>query len=313
MENPKRPLPKAQRPAAGPSSRRGYRRGSSRYAKSRRRGPHGDQPSNQRSLDRSFYSAPNSGRYRDSRSFSGKSKTTQTRRHTFKHSLDEWNELWQGVLQTIRVAAHHMIFGLFWGAISAGVGFWLTYWSPFAQPIEEICQLLNKAQLPLQIVLQPEILVLSIAGLGVIYSLTYTCSHDWRNPAQYSTLIAALSAVLAWLITQWLLTDSLAQNLAQFAAVLALGATISLGIYNFIYICVMFLGTYFTFWVLVHFQYWEPSHLNNLFEPTVGISASAATCAEMIILFALVGFILGFWNIASQKFVVPLIQSRIAS
>lgn len=315
MATPNRPSSHAQGINSSSSrSRPGYRKRLSQYSKPGHSAKRHDQQNGGKSLDRSFYSAPNAGRYRDGASPARKSNArSQSRRHAPTRSLNDWNETWQSAFQTLRITAHHMVFGLFWGAVSAGVGFWLTYWSPLSQPIQKICQLLNEASLPLKIVLQPEILVLSIAGIGIIYSLTYTCSHDWRNPAQYSNLIAGLSAVLAGLITQWVLADSLAQNLARFAALLALGATISLGIYNLLYISVIFLGTYLTFWGVMHFHYWEPSHLGHLFDPAVGIPASSATCAELIVLFSLVGLIVGFWNIAAQKFALSLFQSHVAS
>ena len=314
MANSKRPRSTSRNTKSAKSRPPGgYRKGPSPRAGSGRSGLRQGQHRGE-DLSESYYKVPTSGRYRDEGSFSRRSNTrSQSRKQKFGLSLGSWHELWQYALQTMQITIYHMAFGLLWGAISAGIGFWFTFWSPFAQPIEELCEMLNEANLPLNMVLKPEILVFAIAGMGITYSLMHACGSDLRKPYQYSNLVAGVSATLAWFIAQWILSDSLAQNIAQFTAILSLGVIISLGVYDFVYICVMLLGTYVTFLVVIHYQYWEPGALREVFNPTVSITASSSAFAAMIIFFSLVGLTLGFWNIVAQRAIVPFFQSFTSS
>lgn len=228
-------------------------------------------------------------------------------------SVEDYGVLCRRICQTLWLAINHMAFGLFWGAIAAGTSFWFTFWSPFARPINGLCQMLNTINLPLKIVLQPELCVFFVAGVGITYSLMQVCDAELKNTREYSNLVAGLSAVLAWLMMQWILTETLAQNLARFTTILALGFVVSLGIYNVVYIVTMLLTTYGTFWAIVRFELWEPTVLNQLFKPAVGLPASPETCAAMIVFFGLVGLTLGFWNVLAQKVVVPFLHSRMTT
>lgn len=241
----------SRRPRPNSSSARSPRSrppGGPRKPPAQRSSASGAKAANQRPrsqpLDGSFYSTPAAGRYRDGAPPTQKHRAKKrTRKEALMLSVENGGVLWQKTCQTLWLAANHMAFGLFWGAIAAGISFWFTFWSPFAGPIDTFCQMLNEAELPLNIVLQPEICVFFAAGVGITYSLMRACDVELKNAHEYSNLVAGFSTILAWLLMQWILAETLAQNLARFTTVLALGFVVSLGIYNLLYIALMLMGT----------------------------------------------------------------------
>jgi hypothetical protein len=218
------------------------------------------------------------------------------------------SELIRAGLLLIRI----MMLSALCSSFAAGIGFWLTYWSPFTTLINSLLTQ-GITVLPVPMVLQPALLVFACAGIGLMCGLTQMQAQerrtDWPTATVGSLGWAGISYAIAWISWQWAVPATVPQAITRLAAVIAFCVSVNLGSrqHPFLRIVVATVGTSLSF-IGVQQHLWQPGAFLNLFRATNTFLPDQATLQATLVFFGLLAIIISSWMGFSASIVEPSVE-----